>query len=73
MFPLKVVHVVLVLTSFVNLSYNKGDKGGLHCVQLESFIVAEDGRCGLWWWEDMVCTNNYSWMCERTLCCKVLQ
>ena len=48
-FPLKVV--VLVLTSLVNM---EGDKGCLHCEQLESIIVAERGRCGLWWWEDVV-------------------
>ena len=27
----------------------EGDKG---CLQLQSFIAAEHGRCGLWWWED---------------------
>ena len=32
----------------------EGDKGCLHCDQLQLFIVAELGMCGLWWWEDVV-------------------
>ena len=35
-FPLKVV--VLVLTSFI--SVHEGDRGCLHCAQLQSFIAA---------------------------------